>query len=123
MPLCPEKDEQHFVQFLCDSPNNGILFIEKIVWNAQGDPIRLFGKFIGQQGLVDLYLEVFPYTLTWRHLYFRLLDYKQFYEDNTINQHIFGELTSFMSMYPSIDFDFVFFSQLEIKFNKNGQLC
>ena len=51
MPLYPEKDEQHLVQFLWDSPNNGILFIHKIVWNAQGDPIRLFGKFIGQQDL------------------------------------------------------------------------
>ena len=30
MPLYPEKDEQHFVQFLWDSPNNRILFIEKI---------------------------------------------------------------------------------------------
>ena len=100
MPLYPEKDEQHLVQFLWDSPNNGILFINKIVWNAQGDPIRLFGKFTGQQGLGDLYLEVFPNTLTWRHLYLRLLDYKQFYEDTTTNQHIFGELTNFMSMYP-----------------------
>ena len=100
MPLYPEKDEQHSVQFLWDSPNNGILFINKIVWNAQGNPIRLFGKFIGQQGLGDLYLEVFPNTLTWRHLYFRLLDYKQFYEDTMTNQHIFGELTNFMSMYP-----------------------
>ena len=99
MPLYPEKDEQHFVQFLLDSPNNGILFIEKIVWNAQGDPIRFFGKSFGQQGLGDLYLEVFPNTLTWRHLFFRLLECKQFYEDTTTNQHIFGELTNFMSMY------------------------
>ena len=99
MPLYPEKDE-HLVQFLSDSPHNGILFINKIVWNAQGDPIKLFKKFIGQQGLNDLYLEVFPNTLTWRHLYFRLLDYKQFYEDTTTNQRIFGELTNFMSMYP-----------------------
>ena len=73
MPLYPEKVEQHLVQFLWDSPNNGIRFINKIVWNAQGDPNRLFGKFIGQHGLG---------------------------EDTTINQHIFGELTNFMSMYP-----------------------
>ena len=53
MSLHPEKDEQHLVQFLRNSPNNGILFINNIVWNAQGDPIRLFGKFIGQQGLGD----------------------------------------------------------------------
>ena len=99
MPLYPEKDEQHLVQFLCDSPNKGIRFINKFVWNAQGDPIRLFGEFIGQQGLGYLDLEVFPNTLTWRHLYFRLLDYKQFFEDTTTNQHIFGELTNFMSMY------------------------
>ena len=64
MPLYPEKDEQHLLQFLWGSPNNGVLFINKIVWNAQGDPIRLIGKFIGQQGLGDLYLEVFPNTLT-----------------------------------------------------------
>ena len=100
MPLCPQKDEQHLKQFLWDSPNNGIFFVNKIVWNAQGDPIRLFGKFIGQQRLSDLYLEVFPNTPTWRHLYFHLLDYKQFYEDTTINRHTFGELTNFMSMYP-----------------------
>ena len=100
MPLCTEKDEQHLVQFLWDSPHNGILFINKIVWNAQGDPNRKFERFIGQHGLGDLYLEVFPYTLTWRHLYFRLLDYKQFYEGTTANQHKFGELTNFMSMYP-----------------------
>ena len=100
MPLYPDKGEQHLVQFLWESPHNGILFINKIVWNAQGDPIGLFGKFIGQQGLVDLYLEVFPNISTWRHLYFRLLEYKQFYEDTTTNQHIFGELTNFMSMYP-----------------------
>ena len=100
MPLYPEKYKQHLVQFLWDSPNNGILFIEKFVWNAQGDPIRLFGKCIGQQGLGDLYLEVFPNTLTWRHLYFHLLDYKQFYEDTRTNRHIFGELTNFMSMNP-----------------------
>ena len=100
MQLHPEKDEQHLVQFLWDSPNNGILFINKIVWNAQGDPIRLIGKFIGQQGFGDLYLEVFPNTLPWRHLCFRLLDYKQFYEETMTNQHIFGELSNFMSMYP-----------------------
>ena len=100
MPLYPEKDEQRLVQFLWDSPNNGILFIEKIVWNAQGDPISLFGKLIGQNGLGDLYLEVFPNTLTWQHLYFHLLEYKQFYQDTTTNQHILGELTNFMSMYP-----------------------
>ena len=98
MPLYPEKYEQHLVQFLWASPNNGILFINKIVRNAQGDRIRIFGKFIAQQGLGDLYFEVFPNTLTLRHLYFRLLDYKQFFEDTTTNQHIFGELTNFMSM-------------------------
>ena len=59
MPLYPEKEEQNLVQFLWDSPNNGIVFINKIVWNAQADPIRIFGKFIGHQGLGDLYLEVF----------------------------------------------------------------
>ena len=96
--MYPEKDEQHLVQFLWDSPLNGILFVTKIVWNAQGDPIRLFGKFIGQQGLGHLYLEFFPSTLTWRHLYFRLLGYKQFYEDTTKNQHILGGLTGLMSM-------------------------
>ena len=100
MPLYLEKDEQHLVQFLWDSSNNGILFSNKIIWNARGDPIRLFGKFIDQHELGDLYLEVSPNTLTWRHLYFRLLDYKQFYEDTTTNQHIFGELTNFLSMYP-----------------------
>ena len=100
MPLYPEKDEQHLVQVLWDSPNNGILFIEKIVWNAQGDSIRLFGKFIGQNELGDLYLEVFPNTSIWRYLFFRLLDYKQFYEDTTTNRHIFAELTNFVSMYP-----------------------
>ena len=102
MPLYPEKDEQHLVHFLWDSPNNGILFVNKIVWNAQGDPIRLFGKIIGQQGLRDLYLEVFPKTLTWRHLYFRLLDYKHFYEDTTTNQHIFGDLWIYFFIFPSI---------------------
>ena len=100
MPLYLEKDEQHLVQFLWDSPNNGIPSINKIVWNAQGDPIRQFGKIIGQNGLGDLYLEIFPNTSTWQHLYFRLLDYKQFYGNSTTNQHIFGELTSFMSIYP-----------------------
>ena len=100
MPLYPEKDEQHLVQLLWGSTNNGILFINKIIWNAHGEPIRQFGKFIGQYGLGDLYLEVFPNTLTWRHLFFRLLDYKHFYEDTTNNHRIFGEMTSFMSMYP-----------------------
>ena len=97
--LYPEKDEQHLVQFLWDAPNNGILFINKIVWNAQGDPNRLFGKFIGQQGLGDLYSEVFPDTLNWRHLFFSLLNYKQFYEDTTTNRHDSGESTIFISMY------------------------
>ena len=100
MPLYPEKDEQHLVLFLWDSPHKGILFINKIVRNTQGDPIRLFGKIIGQQGLGDLYLEVSPNTRTWRLLYFRLLDYKQFFEDTRTNQQIFGELTNSMSMYP-----------------------
>ena len=74
MPLYPEKDEHHSVQFLRVSPNNGILFINKIVWNPQGDPIRLFGKIIGQQGLSDLYLAIFPNTSTGQNLCFRLLD-------------------------------------------------
>ena len=65
MPLYPKKDEKKLPQFLWDSPNNGTLFDNKIFWNAQGDPIRLFDKFIGQYGLGDLYLEVFPNTLTW----------------------------------------------------------
>ena len=99
MPLCPEKDEQQLVQFLWDSPNNGILFINNTIWNAR-DPNRLIGKLLGQYGLGDLYLEVFPDTMTWRHLYYRFLDYKRFYEDTTTNQHNFGELTNFMSMYP-----------------------
>ena len=100
MPLFPEK-KQHVVQFLLDSPNSGTLFRNKIVWNAQGDLIRLFGKFIGQRGLGEkMYSKVFPNTSTWRHLHFSLLDYKQFYEDTTTDQHIFGELTNFMSMYP-----------------------
>ena len=100
MSLYPKKDEQHLVHFLWASPKNEILLFNKILWNAQGDPIRLFVKFIGQQGFGDSYLEVFPNTLTWRYLYFRLLDYKQFYRDTTTNQHIFGELTNFLSMYP-----------------------
>ena len=98
MLLYPEKYEQHSEQFLWDSPHNGILFINKIVWNAKGDPIRFFGKFFGQHGLGDLYLKVFPNTLTWRHLYLRLLDYEQFQENTTTNQHFFGDLTNFMSM-------------------------
>ena len=64
--------------FSWDSTNNGPLYIKKIVWSAQGDPISLFGKFFGQQGLGDLYLEVYPNIPIWRHLYFRLIDYKQF---------------------------------------------
>ena len=95
MPLYPIKIEQHLIQFLCDSTNNGILLISMIVWNAQGDPIRLFGKFVGQQGLGDLYLEIFPKTLTWRHLYFRLLDYKQFYEDTTTKSTHFWRIDKF----------------------------
>ena len=57
MPLHREKDEHYSLQFLWDSPNNGILFINKVGWNAQDDPIRLFSNFIGQQGLGDVYLE------------------------------------------------------------------
>ena len=98
--ILSRKRRAALVHFLWDSPHNGILFFNKIVWDAQGDPIRLLGRYIGQHGLGGLYLHVFPYTLTWRHLYFRLFDYKQFYEDSTTNQHIFGELTNFMSMYP-----------------------
>ena len=80
-------------------PTTGF-FNKKIVWNAQGQTIRLFDKRIGHNGLGDLYLEVSPNTLTWRHLLFRLLEYKQFYQDATTNQHNFGELTDFMFMYP-----------------------
>ena len=98
MLLYPEKDEQHLVEILCDSPNNGIEFVNKFVWNAQGDPIRLFGKSFSQLGLRDFYLDVFPNTSTWRHLFFHLLDYKEFYEVTTTNQHNFGEWTLFMSL-------------------------
>ena len=101
MPLYPEKDEQHLGQFLWDSPNNGNLFFNKIVWNAQGYPIRLFGNFFGQQGLGVLYLEVFPNTSTRRHLFFRMLDYKQFYEDTTTIQH-FLEIDKFYVHVPSV---------------------
>ena len=66
MPLIPEKDEQHLEEFLWNSARNRILFSNNVVWNAQDDPIRLIGKYIGQHGLGDLYLEVSPNTSTWR---------------------------------------------------------
>ena len=51
MPLYPEKDE-HLVQFLWDSPRNGILFINKNVWNAQGDHIRLLESLLVNMDLM-----------------------------------------------------------------------
>ena len=79
--------------------NSIYLYINKIVWNERGDTIRLIGKFIGQQGFGDLYLECFRKTSTWRHSYFLFLDYKQLFEDTTTNPEIFGELTNSMSIY------------------------
>ena len=77
MPSYIETDEDHRVHFSWDSPCNGILYINKIVGNAQGDSIKtldFFGKFNGQQGLADLYLEIFANTAIWRDLYFRFSD-------------------------------------------------
>ena len=52
MPLYNEKDEQHLVQFLWDLPNNGIFFINKIVWKAQGEPIRFLENLLVNKDLV-----------------------------------------------------------------------
>ena len=122
LPLYPEKDEHHCVHFLWDSLDNGILYINKTNWNAHGDPFWLFGKFIGHQRDGDYYLEAFPNTSTWRQIKFCLLDFKQFREDASTNQHIFGELTSFMSTYLEfwLSILLLIFVQKRIKFNNNG---
>ena len=76
MPSYPKKSKKHFVQFLWDSTSHGILYTNQIIGNAQGNPIRLLGKVIGQQALGELHLEVFQHKPTWRPLYFHLSSYK-----------------------------------------------
>ena len=76
MLLCPEKGEYRFLGFLWDSSNHGILYINKIFWEAQGDPIGIFGELIGQQGHGYLYLDFFPHTSTCQLLNSQLLRYE-----------------------------------------------
>ena len=45
--------------FLWDSPSCAVLYINKFVRNTLSDPIKLFGKLIGQQGFGDSFSEAF----------------------------------------------------------------
>ena len=45
MPLYPEKDGQHLVQFLWDSPNNGILFLTRLFGTHKATPLEYLEKF------------------------------------------------------------------------------
>ena len=38
------EDDKHLEVFLWNSPENGLLYINKIVWNGYGDPIMVMGK-------------------------------------------------------------------------------
>ena len=96
--LCSE-DQVHVVNFLWNSPSDGLFYINKIVWNSYGDSIKLSGIKIQENSLSDLNLEVHPRTSNWTSLYYRIDDYQTFYHDSAINQHIFGELSDYMSMY------------------------
>ena len=89
------EDDEHLVNFLWNSPENGLLYINRIVWNGYGDPIKLTGIKIEENGLSDLYLEVFPDTPNWKSLGRRLTDYQAFYRGHAIAQHIFGELRDY----------------------------
>lgn len=93
------EDDYHFVNFLWNSPESGLLYINKIVWNGYGDPIKLFGIKIEDNGLSDLQLEVFQHTPNWTSLSHRLDSYREYYRESALSQHIFGELTDYMSMY------------------------
>ena len=110
MPLYPKKDEQQLAQFLWDSPNNGILFINKSVWNAQGHPIRLFGKFFGQHGLGDLYLEVFhcvvhSNTTEWNTLEQIFTNYTSHLDTYFNNLHAYEEMLEYMTTYVDTESD------------------
>ena len=89
------EDEEHNVNFLWKSPENGLLYINRIRWNGNGDPIKLKGLKIEENGLSDLDLEVFPDTVSWKSLGKRLSSYREFYRDNALSQHTFGELTDY----------------------------
>ena len=83
------------VNFLWNSPENGLLYTNRIVWNGYGDPIKLTGIKIEENGLSHLYLKVFPDTPSWKSLGRRLTDYQAFYRGHPIAQHIFGELRDY----------------------------
>lgn len=94
-----DADEHHIVNFLWNSPQNGLLRINKLIWNGYGDPIRLIGFSINPQGVSPLYLEVVAHTPNWSSLSYRLEDYQQYYTESAIKEHVYGELCDYMSMY------------------------
>ena len=93
-----QEDDRHYVNFLWNSPRNGILYIKKIVWNGYGDPIKLFGYNFQNVPPSDICLEVYPHTPNWTSVYWRLSEYQHLFIDNAINEHVFRELVDYLAM-------------------------
>ena len=93
-----QEDDRHYVNFLWNSPGNGILYFNKIVWNGYGDPIKLFGYNFQNVPPSDICVQVYPHTPNWTSLYWRLSEYQHLYIDNPLNEHVFGELVNYLAM-------------------------
>ena len=92
------EDDEQFVNCIGKSPSHGLLYINKIVWNGNGDPIKLFGYNFQEFPPNDYYLQVFPHTPNWTSLCSLLAEYRHLYKDNFVNEHVFGELIDHLSM-------------------------
>ena len=92
-----DEDEIHIVSFQWNSPQNGLLYVNRVVWNSYGDPIRLYGVSIENNNFSQFYLEVVRNTPNWQSLAERLNKYQQHYTESAIKEHVFGELCDYMS--------------------------
>ena len=90
------EDEIHVVNFQWNSPQNGTLYVNRIVWNGHGDPIVLSGFSIENNNFSPFYLEVVENTPNWKSLSKRLSKYQQHYKESAIKEHVFGELCDYM---------------------------
>ena len=55
-----QEDDRHYVNFLWNSPGNGTLYINKIVWNGYGALLNFLGTILKTFRQVTFALKFMP---------------------------------------------------------------
>ena len=92
------KDDKHFVRCIWKSRTHALPCINKIVLNAYGDRIKIFGYKFHEFPPSDFYLKVSPHTPNLTCLFLLSAKYRRFYKDDYVNEDVFGELLDHLFM-------------------------